>query len=162
MNEMDKLLATHDMSAQTATCRRCGFAYAVIVAEGMKCGKAAPAEKKKKRNPYRMRLAPTDGDWGWIRVRTIPSVRDRLIAQADNKGVSVSAIVREALSTYLEDPRTLRYTEEQVLGALGKVSQRSFRRPVELDGARILFAMTSEIADMVIQELRRGGRRGKP
>lgn len=156
----DTLLATHDMSASTAACNRCGFNYALIIEQRIACGDG-PAGRRRGRPPKGRNLQPSQpGDrYGWLRVVVSPEVRNKAIESAKEQDITLSEVVRRALSVHLGDRTVGGWGEQDVREAITAVAQTWTRKPIELEGSLIVFGMSPQMVDDLIQELYKRGRR---
>jgi hypothetical protein len=159
MND-EQLLATHDMSTSTARCRRCGFAYGIIVEDRIACGKAPPRARAlpNRRGPN---LAPTppDARYGFLRLAVHPKLRDRAIERAKAQHVTLSEIVRRGLEAYLGGEVLAGWSEKNVREAIKTAAAKWVKKPVEVEGAMLVFGMTPQMVDELVVELYRQGRR---
>lgn len=154
----DDLLATHNMSELTASCTRCGFSYAVIIADRIPCGK--PPKRKPRRiqskSGYESRVKPNkDQRYGWIRAVVEPETREGLVAESLRQEMTLSEIVRQACRAYLSGDQERGWTADDLRAAITRVSQQWTQKPLELEGWMLIFGMTPSMVEDIIAELKR-------
>lgn len=160
MND-EQLLATHDMSLSTARCRRCGFTYSIIIGDRMVCGKAPLREmpiQTRHRGPN-LAVTPAGARYGYLRLAVHPKLRDKTIERARAQHVSLSEIVRRALEAYLGGEVLAGWSEKNVREAIKAAAAKWVKKPVEVEGAWLVFGMTPQMVDELVIELYRQGRR---
>lgn len=155
----DALLATHDMSVATAACNRCGFNYALIIEQRIPCGEGPG--RRRGRPPKGRNLEPTRaGDrYGYLRVVVSPDLRDKAIQTAKAQNISLSEVVRRAMTVHLGDRTVGGWGEQDLREAITAIAPTWTRQPIELEGSLIVFGMSPQMVDDLIQELYKRGRR---
>lgn len=103
--------------------------------------------------------------YGWIRLVTTPELRNRVVETARQRGVTLSDIVRTALTAYLDGKGTVTgWSEDDLRTAIQQTAPRWLAKPLELEGVMLVFGMTPDMVDDLIVELYRQERRrtGRP
>lgn len=158
----EELLATHEMSPQTAMCLRCGFSYKMIVDERIVCGKgplrAHSLPKQRHRGPN-LAVTPAGARYGYLRLAVHPKLRDKTIERALAQHVTLSEIIRRALEAYLGGEVLAGWSEKNVREAIKTAAAKWVKKPVEVEGAMLVFGMTPQMVDELVIELYRQGRR---